>query len=305
QLSPSIINVLKKYNIPVVMTLHDYKVIAPNYTLFYKGEVSYRACGGRYYQCLLDKAIKNSYAKSFIAMFEAYLHNKILKTYNKVDCFIAPSEFMKSTCVRFGLPENKIKVVPHFVSPDFLVKSTNNDSHENYILYAGRLSEEKGVESLLRAMSLVKKDVILKIAGSGPQEKKLRELAQALNINNRVEFLGNQDSKSLIKLMRDAHGIVIPSVWLEVFGYVAIEALAQKTPVIAARIGALPEIIKDGINGFLFKSGDTIDLAKKINILFSKSLSLELRSDNIAKKYGYDTHYSVLAGLYAKYLTKF
>lgn len=304
QLSPSIIRVLKKHKIPMVMTLHDYKIIAPNYTLFNKGRVSYRACGGHYYQCVIDKAVKNSYHKSLIAAVEAYIYHNILKTYDMIDVFIAPSEFMKKICLRYGVPAEKITVLSHFIPTDFLQPVKSNQPRENYILYVGRLSEEKGVKCLLHALPLIKKNLILKIVGTGPQKDSLKSLAQSLHIADRVEFLGTQDSHAISKLMRLAQGTVIPSVWLEVFGYVAIESLVQQTPVIAAKIGALPEVVKDGVNGLLFSSGNSADLAVKINNITTIKLDYNLQKNKIIEQYDNKNHYKKLISIYNKVLDK-
>ena len=112
QISTSIIKVLKKYQIPTVMTLHDYKIICPNYQLFSKNEICYKCQGGKYYNCLVRKCSKNSYAKSFLAMLEAYFNKK---NYDQIDLFIAPSQFMKDICVKFGIPESKIEVIYNFI----------------------------------------------------------------------------------------------------------------------------------------------------------------------------------------------
>lgn len=305
QLSPAIIRVLHKHHIPIVMTLHDYKLISPNYMLFNKGRISYKACGGKYYQVIYNKAIKNSYLKSILAAVEAYVHNRILKTYNLIDCFIAPSSFMKSMCTRYGIPAHKVVVLPHFIPPDFLNMQLKSESvRDDYLLYVGRLSEEKGIASLLRAIAILPAEIKLKVVGSGPQKKYLQSLTNELKLTDRVEFIGNTDSSTVAKLMQKARYTVVPSIWLEVFGYVALESLAQGTPVIASRIGALPEIIKDGINGFLFTSGDSQELAQTIKQAYKIVLDLQVQSQQISYKYSAQSHYQALLNLYRQLLDK-
>ena len=287
QISPSIIKVAKKHSLPVIMHLHDYKLICPNYKLFAKGEICYRCKGGKYYQCTINKCLKNSFLKSLLATIEMYLHHKVLKIYDKIDLFIAPSRFMKNICVEFGAPEEKIRVVHNFVlptSPCYLpgrTRATNaghaNDGapsvmrrgrHANegdYLLYFGRLSEEKGIDVLLEAMRKADVSIKLKIVGEGPEEEKLKVKSEKLKAGNRVEFVGPKYGEELQNLINGAKAIVIPSVWPENMPLSLLESMAIGKMVIASRIGGIPEIIKDGENGFLFKPGDADDLADKIN----------------------------------------
>jgi len=144
QLSPSIIRILKRHSIPIVMTLHDYNIICPNAKLFTKGAHCERCRGVRYYHCFLNKCSHDSYGQSFLAMLEAYFNQRLLKVYDQVDLFIAPSRAMKDACVKFGLPENKIVNLCYPV--ELNDDSPENIDASNYILYFGRLSPEKGVK---------------------------------------------------------------------------------------------------------------------------------------------------------------
>lgn len=301
QLSPSVIYVLKKHKIPMIMTLHDYKLICPNYKLFHQEKVTFRGCGKKYYQCFLDKCIKNSWSKSLLAVVEVYLHNKILRTYQKVDYFIAPSQFMKKICVRFNVPREKIKVIPNFIVP----KIQEQGVRENiplYILYFGRLSEEKGVEVAIKAMQKVDSKFHLKITGTGPEAGNLNKLVHSLNLSDRIEFTGHKTGKELDELVSNASAVVVPSVWLEVFGYAILEALAQGKIVIASRIGGIPEIITAQENGFLFEAGDSDELANKIKQTFNLSENDRKRIIKTAKenlrKYSERDYYNKLMEVY-------
>lgn len=289
QLSPSIIRVLKKNNIPVVMTLHDYKVICPNYSVFHHGATSWRGCGGKYWQVAWDRAIKGSYIKSALAALEAYVHVKWLKTYQLVDQYIAPSQFMKDTCVRFGVPAEKIVVIPHAVpQPPALAAPSAMTLPETYVLYAGRLSPEKGVQTLLEAVPLLPAAVQVVIAGDGPERPRLDRYVAEHGLAERVQFTGNLDDAPLDYAMRNARALVIPSVWPEVFGYVALEAFARGTAVVAARTGGLTELIKNGENGYLFDPGNASDLADKVQKLLQKDgrhqgSSMDKKMENYAE----------------------
>ncbi len=179
-ISPSILPVAAAAHIPVVMHLHDYKLICPNYRLFTKGRVCERCRDGHYYHCFFNKCLKNSYLKSLGGSLEMYAHHKLWPVYKRhIALFIAPSQFMKNICRDFGWPENKIIYLPNFYddSANQEIKSDKKgDDHEPYFLYYGRLAEEKGVTVILKALSQAPGR--LKIAGIGPEEIKLKNLSQ-------------------------------------------------------------------------------------------------------------------------------
>ncbi|HNX11181.1 MAG TPA: glycosyltransferase [bacterium] len=266
QISPSILDVAKKYNIPVVMHLHDYKLICPNYQLFTHNEICYRCRGGKYYNAVTHCCFKNSLAMSSLVMTEMYLHHKIWQIYEKnIAAYIAPSRFMKDTCVSFGVPAEKIKLLYNFI--DTPIAKELPELGENYLLYFGRLSPEKGIDVLLRSLVHTKTDLPLRIAGSGPAEANLKKLTEELGLSSRVKFLGNLSQKDLKPLIARAKAIVIPSLWLENMPFSLLESLALGKVVIASQTGGLGELIKPGISGFLFTRGDSLDLAAKIDSL--------------------------------------
>ncbi len=266
-LSPSILDAAKKRRIPVVMHLHDYKLICANHTLFTKGALCERCCPNKYYNCLLNRCVKNSWSGSALAMLEMYLHHSWLKIYeNSVDIFIAPSKFMRDTVVRFGQEAKKIKVIYNPYNKEMAGELSEEVKGSGaYLLYFGRLSEEKGLETLIRASALTGK--MVKMAGVGPELNKLKLLAT--NLKSPVEFLGSKNAQELTTLIRGAEAVVIPSIWGENMPLSLLEALSLGQIVIASNIGGLPEIIKHGQNGLLFKPGDYQDLAGKIGELAS------------------------------------
>ena len=265
-LSPSLLTVAKKRKIPVVMHLHDYKMICPNQSLFTKGAYCERCRDEKFYHCLLNKCLKGSLPGSALATVEMYLHHSVFRIYEKnIDCFIAPSRFMKDTMVRFGQKAEKIRVIynPYSLqlAPDSLKEYTTKD----YLLYLGRLTVEKGIETLIRAAAISQKPVL--IVGTGPNKADLERLAATLKAP--VEFLGFQKNEQVKELINEATAVVIPSIWAENMPLTLLEAMSLGKIVIASRIGGLPEIIQDGENGLLFNPGDTAHLIKKINQLDS------------------------------------
>ncbi|MFA5155225.1 MAG: glycosyltransferase family 4 protein [Patescibacteria group bacterium] len=274
-LSPSILSVAKEHKIPVVMHLHDYKLICANHALFAHGAYCEHCRPNRYYQCFLRRCLKDSYAASALAAAEMYLHHSILKIYEKnIAVFIAPSRFMKEIVVSFGQPAEKIQVIYNGYNPELLkpggtaiIDGKLKDG--GYLLYFGRLSEEKGLDTLIRAAALSGQSV--KIAGRGPVGEKLKQLAGALKAP--VEFLGQKTGAELSALIAGAKAAIIPSIWPENMPLSLLEALSLGKPVIASNIGGLPEVIADGRNGFLFAPGKADDLARCIEKLAETDLS--------------------------------
>ncbi len=292
QISPAIIHTLKKHNIPIVQTLHDYKLICPNYKLFSNGEICEKCKGGKYYNCTLNKCVKNSRAKSLLATLEAYLHNNILKTYDKVDKFIAPSKFMKDKCVEFGIDAERIEVINNFVEANF--QEVNN---KNYLLYFGRLSKEKGLDTIFDSQF---SNIELRIVGDGPMCENLKNKIKKEKLSN-IKLLGYKTGKELKDLIANAKAIILPSIWYENMPYSMLEAMAVQKVVIVSDIGGMSEIIEDGKNGFLFKSGNKVDLRKVIDKL--DNFDLEIIGNNAKKtvqNFDKISYYKKIANIYKK-----
>ena len=282
QFSPIIINVLKKHKIPVVQTLHDYKLICPNSKLYSQNKICEKCNGGKYYQCFLNKCMHNSRSKSFLGMLEAYLHQSILKTYQKIDLFLAPSQFMKDTCERFGVNEQKVKTIYNFIPENFINFNNSNINEKNqdpYLLYFGRISEEKGIDVLLDALLLTNSKINLKIAGEGPDLEKLKTKIKNNNLSKRVEILGYKSGEELKNLILNSKAVVMPSLWHENMPFSLIETLTLKRPVIISRVGGMPELIKEGFNGLSFKPGNIPELAQKIDLLPKMNFDLSKQND--------------------------
>lgn len=262
-LSPSILPAAKKRGIPVVMHLHDYKLVCPNYKMFSNGRIDESAKGGRYWSCVWRRCFKNSYWKSLVVALEMWLHHKILRVYEKnIDLYIAPSIFVKNKMAEWGVPADKIEVLHHFVGAD---QADSRASLGDYFLYFGRLDKEKGVDVLLRAMVNVQSRGSLKIVGFGPEHKNLKALARSLSLSDRVEFVGPKYGEELKKIIAGAYAVVVPSQWYEVFGLVNLEAAALGKLVIAAAIGGIPEAVKDSQTALLFNPENIKELTTKLN----------------------------------------
>jgi glycosyltransferase involved in cell wall biosynthesis len=265
QISPSILDVAAKAGIPVVMHVHDYKLVCPNYQLFAHGKICESCHRHKYYKCVQKKCFKNSRPKSFLAALEMYIHHSLLKIYERrVDVFITPSAFMKQKLIEFGFTVKKIKVITNPFDAQMTLGSGEKKSEsDDYLLYFGRLSEEKGLKTLVEAAAVTGSK--LKFVGTGPQQIELDVLAKKINTN--LEFLGFKGAKDLKKIILKAKAVVLPSIWLENMPLSLLEALNLGKVVIASNIGGIPEIITDGDNGLLFIPGNIQDLIRKINDL--------------------------------------
>lgn len=300
-ISPSILPVIKQLSIPIVQHLGDYHLISPNYHMFHDGRICEITKPDRYYRAFFHRCVKSSYTASFAELTEKYLHNLLGWERNLIDCFIVPSLFMKNKLIEYGVDPDKIECVPHFI--DVSSYKTNYNAGA-FILYFGRLSPEKGLEILLEAMSQLP-DIPLIIAGRGPHEEALKERVRHLGMQN-VRFAGFKDGNALKRLIAGGRFTVLPSIWYEVFGLSILESFACGKPVIASRIGGIPEVITDSYNGFLVQPGSSEKLAEKIAYLWS-SPSLCLRMGKNArnttiKTFNPSQHYRRLLTLYQKAL---
>lgn len=261
QLSPSIIWTLKKHNIPTIMTLHDYKLVCPNYSLFVDGKVWEKSKPNKYYACVGDRCVKNSVVKSLVCTIEAYIHQWI-GTYRQVGAFIAPSEFLIRKFKEFGF-EKDIQYVSQPILQTFAQNNIQPAAEAPFVFF-GRLSQEKGVDIALRAMSHYEGSSLLQIIGSGPDELSLKAIAKELGVEKKVQFLGAQYDDVLVKSICHAKAVILPSIWYENMPYVLAESFGLGKVVIASRMGGITERIQDGVNGFLFTSGDVKELASKM-----------------------------------------
>lgn len=256
QISPSILDVVKKYNLPCVYTAHDLKMVCLNYQMLNNGKICEDCKDGKLRHCLKNKCVKGSSAKSLINVAEGVLHRK-RKSYDAIDIVISPSEFHRKKFIEFGVsPERLIHIANFFEGVSYRINPRKD--REKYYLYFGRLSHEKGVMSLVKAAG---KDFPLFIAGTGPVEDEIKAYVTENKLDN-IKMLGFKSGQELYNLVGNARAVVIPSVVYENSPYSGIEALSLSRPIIGADIGGIPELI-DG-NGYLYESGNCDDLREKI-----------------------------------------
>jgi glycosyltransferase involved in cell wall biosynthesis len=261
QISPSILDEIKKHDIPTVMTMRDYKMICPTYSMLCKGEICERCKGGLFYHCGINRCTKGSFFKSMVNVAEMYLHSRILRIYDKIDLYISPSRFLKDKVEEMGLT-GEVTYLPNCV--DVAGFEPDHEWLEKSIVYVGRISHEKGVKTLIDAVKRIS-GLRLKIIGDGPLKGYLEEKIRNENIGN-VDFLGYRTGKDLHDEIRNSMFLVIPSEWYENNPRTVIEAFALGKPVVGARIGGIPELVWDWETGLTYTSGDVDDLHEKITL---------------------------------------
>lgn len=255
-LTPSILAPLARAGIPVVMTLHDFKPWCTNRILFAHGEVCRRCAGGRHWRAAATACVQGSRLKSVIGAAEAYLHDA-RRAYSSVRLWVCPSRFVHDEAAGFGVPPRQLRVLAHGVEPA-PASPRAADAPERYALFLGRLSVEKGVRAL-PAIARRIAPVPLLVAGDGPLAGWLREQAVP-----GLRLLGHVEDAVLASLRSHASVVVAPSLFVEHFGYSVAEALLDARPVVASRIGALPELVEHERTGLLAEPGDADGFADRV-----------------------------------------
>lgn len=293
QLTSSILPVLNKYNIPIVQTLHDYQLICPNYKLFCQGKICEQCRGDNFYEAVINKCVNDSYRDSFISAVEQYLANYLNKKY--IDVFISPSRFLLNKVKNWSRENLSLNLV--YLS-NFIDLSFWQGSEEigDYIVYCGRLNDEKGVKSLIQAVNNLP-EVNLKVIGDGPLKSELENIA-----GENIEFIGYKNQEEIKNLVGKAKFVVVPSVWPENNPIIVLETMALGKPVVATNLGGLPELIDDGQGGLICRPDDINDLSEKIKKLYFdldkiKQFGAYNRQKAIAE-YSADKHYRQLIGIY-------
>ncbi len=298
-LSPSILWELKAQNVPVVYHLNDFKLLCPSYNLVSQGEACEHCEGGKFFHMLGSRCYPGPAARMTLTA-EAYVH-KWLGTYRKcVDRFLAPSQFVRDKFVEHGWEGNKFEVLPHFQKLPLAIESS--PAPDAPLLYFGRLSKEKGVDDLIRAMKSVP-HLRLVIAGDGPQRGELDELVKVLGVNN-VEFVGHVRGAELDSLIAKSRFTVLPSHAYETLGKTILESYAGARAVVASDLGSRRELVHDGETGLLYPTGNAERLTDALKLLGSSpDLAEEMgrKGWEMAQgRYAPEVHYQRLLDLYER-----
>ena len=262
-ISPSVYYAAQASGVPVVQTLHNYRLLCPNALFFRQGQVCEDCLGNPIpWSGVRNACYRNNLAASTAIATMLTVHRTFKTWTDAVNLYIALTEFARDKFIQGGIPAEKILVKSNFVSSDPGVGTGQG----GYALYVGRLSVEKGIDVLLAAWEQLQSQVPLKIVGDGPLREEV--LAATRKLPN-VEWLGRKPIEEVYALMGEAMMLILPSKWYETFGRVAIEAFAKGTPVIAAKIGAIAELVDAGRTGLHFQPADPQDLAAKVEWLIT------------------------------------
>ena len=302
QISPSVFSPLRKAGIPIVLTLHDLKPMCPNYQMYTQGHICEKCKGHKYYNCFLNSCTKGSRAKSLINTVEMYFHHA-MGYYQNVDRYIAVSNFFKDKMSEFGFDRNNIDYIPNFIDTD---RFTYNQVDKEYALFLGRLSSEKGVNKLLQACEMTPEIPVI-IAGTGPKEDELKQFARDKNLNN-VSFVGFKSGDDLLKLITEASFTILPSQVYENCPMSILESMAVGTPVIGAKIGGIPELIEENVDGYTFDVTAPGSLSEKMHRMWkdpNKRLEMGRKgSEKVHKRNTPERQYEDLIKLYNTLLEK-
>lgn len=298
QISPSILSALKKFNIPAVMTLHDYKMVCPVYTLMSKGRICERCKNRTFYHCALLRCSKNSVTKSLLSTLEMYLHHSFLHVYEEIDTFLSPSLFLKTKLEDMGF-KKRIVQLPHFIdssqiSPKFTWENSS-------LVYFGRLSKEKGIFTLLKAVEDL--PVECRIYGDGPEKVNINRWIADKSLTN-VTLCGHISQDELKGEVKRAMFVVLPSEWYENSPFSVLESFALGKPVIGSNIGGIPELVEDQKNGLIFEPGNPEDLRKNILNLLDNSERIRGLGENarqcVEQNFSPGKYYEALIKIYAE-----
>lgn len=249
--SPSIFYACKSMGIPVVFTLHNYRILCPTAFLMFDGKVNEESIKNGPCWTISKKVYKNSFFATVLLAAMILVHKKIGTWHKVINQFIVLTAFSKEKFVSAGFPKNKISIKSNFID---IPIDTYSYIRSNKFLYVGRVSSEKGVLTISEALQLMDKNVEITLVGDGPL---LNDL-----ISTRINKIGKKKPKEVFLLMREHNALIMPSIWYETFGMTVIEAYANSLPVIASRIGALEELVEHGVTGLLFEAGNANDLRK-------------------------------------------
>ena len=265
QITPSIFPVLRKYHIPILFTVHDYRIVCPAYTFRDGTGRICEDCQGKYfYNCFTHTCCKGSKLMSAVMAAEQYFRNAFFNPAKYIDGFIYVSNFARDIQEKY-MPT--VKNTPNITLYNFstsIMDAPKKMPKEKYFLFFGRLSYEKGVRTLLEAFKDLP-ECKLKVVGTGPKEDGLKGYVEAYGMRN-VEFLGYKRGKELSDLVANAYFVIVPSEWYENNPMTIIESYSVGTPVIGARIGGIPEIVVENETGYQFVSGNSEDLKNKVQL---------------------------------------
>jgi glycosyltransferase involved in cell wall biosynthesis len=278
--SPSVYEAAHACRVPVVQTLHNYRLVCPAATVYRAGSPCTDCFGHAIpWPAVAHACYRGSRGQSAVVAATLAFGRARGMYSRRIGAYLALTSFQRDLLIRGGLPANRVRVVPNFLEPDPGV----GDGPRSGSLFVGRLSEDKGVPTLVRASELAPK--VVRVAGQGP----LSPLVEAAAATGNLEALGQLGKNAVFSQLKGALAMVLPSVWFEGLPVSVLEAYATGTPVIASNIGSLAELVEDGVTGLLVAPGDAEALADRLR--WASDHQDEMRRMGLAARREYETRY--------------
>jgi glycosyltransferase involved in cell wall biosynthesis len=276
-ISPSLYWAAARAGVPVVQTLHNFRLLCPQAMLLREGKVCEDCLGKLPWRGAVRGCYRDSRLQSTVLAGMTTLHRALGTWQHKVTRYIALNNFCRDKFIAGGLPVDKIMVKPNFVDWPSRTPAASTQVRQGF-LYVGRLSPEKGLAVLAQAAALMGQGLALRVAGTGPQSAILDGIPD-------VFPLGALSADAVRHEMERAIALVMPSIWYENFPRTLVEAFACGLPVIASRLGAMAELVVDGETGLLFNPGDATDLAAKLQWAQANPVEMACMGANALRKY--------------------
>ena len=296
-LSPSVYYALDREGVPIVQTCHNFRFLCANAIFYTGGGLCERCLGGNYAHAVIHRCYHDSRAQSLALAASLAWHRYAGHWWDRIDAFVALSEFSRRKLAEGGLPEDRMFLKPHFLDRSV----TPSLESDHYAVVMSRLHAEKDVQTAVEAFQHLP-DLRLVVLGEGPLLEPLKALARQLGLRN-VEFRGFVGGEARFEILRRARLLVLPSRVYENFSVSVLEAYAMGKPVVASRIGAVAEMVEDGVTGFLFEPGRPDDLARKIRQLIEQpGRAAELgraARERFESRFTADVNYQQLMDIYA------
>ena len=297
--SPSVFEACREAGIPVVQTLHNYRLLCPGWSLCREGKVCEECIESGLWRGVWHGCYRDSRLMTAAVALMLQVHRMRGTWSHDVGGYVALTNFARDKFIEGGLPASRIGVKPNFLESDPGKRSSSG----GFALFVGRLSAEKGAEVVLQAWQKLKGTIPLVIMGDGPLREPLESEAAARNLSN-ITFAGWRSRGEILSAMKSASLLITPSLWYEGFPMTVVEAFACGIPVICSRLGGLREIVEDGSTGLHFNPGDAEDLAGKLDLLWTQPSQLAAMGraarEEYKRNYTAERNYELMMQIYAR-----
>ncbi len=303
KLSPSVLKGAKAMGVPVVSRLSDYFLLCPRFDFLHDKKICEDCLKCGYVSCVKKRCVKGSLFASIVRVFSMKVH-EMIHVYDNVDAFITPSNFLREKLVANKFQAEKIHCIPTFTASK---SEVGEPQLGTYGLYFGRVAEEKGVDTVVKAFEKMPSHQV-KIMGDDTTDEavRLKKYVEERDIKN-VEFLGFKGGAELESVIKGARYTLIPSIWYDNLPNTALESFQYSKPVIASNIGSLPELVTDEFNGYLFEAGNAEQLIEKVKLLDDDKKVMEMGKNSrscLESKFAPQIHYDALMKVFEGVLNK-